>query len=110
MIRGFTELLRGANGGIELNRVVGFIGGLAYIIGAHAYLGWDMWRGAAFDLTEYCLTFPPGLAVVAGGTALAVSVKDKAVASAKVTGHTGAIPRVPVDDPDRQPVPGEYGP
>lgn len=83
MTRGFTELFRGANGGVELNRFVGFVGGLAYIIGAHAYLGWDMWRGATFDLTEYCLTFPPGLAVVAGGTAVAVAVKDRQVAKAK---------------------------
>lgn len=92
MIRGFTEALRGSNGGIELNRVVGFLGGLAYIVGAHAYIAWNMARGASFDLTEYCLTFPPGLAVVAGGTALAVSVKDKAVAAARATEKETAQP------------------
>lgn len=110
MIRGLSEAFRGANGGYEVNRIVGAFGGFVYVIGAHAFVAWELALGRAFDLATYCLAFPAGLAAVVGGTAVAVSVKDKAVASAKVTEHTGAVPRVPTDDPDRQPVPGEYGP
>lgn len=111
MIRGISEALRGANGGIELNRFVGFLGGLFYIIGAHVFVAWELILGREFDLATYCVVFPAGVAGLASGTALAVSIKDKAVASAKVTEQSATPigPRVPVDDPDRQPVPGEYG-
>lgn len=80
----WTNALRGAGGQIELNRVVGFIGGMAYIAGAHIFIAWDMLaHQRAFDLTAYCLAFPGGLAVVAGGTAVAVAVKDRNVATAR---------------------------
>jgi hypothetical protein len=99
VIAGFSEALRGANGGYELNRVVGFIGGLSYVIGAHTFVAWELALGRGFDLTAYCLAFPAGLAAVAGGSAVAVSIKDKAVASAKVTERTGAIPAAPPAGP-----------
>jgi hypothetical protein len=99
MIAGFSEALRGANGGYELNRVVGFIGGLSYVIGAHAFVATELAMGRGFDLTAYCLAFPAGLAAVVSGSAVAVSIKDKAVASAKVTERTGAIPAAPPAGP-----------
>jgi hypothetical protein len=41
-------------------------------------------------LSVYCLTFPTGLAAVVGGTAGAIAIKDRNVASAKVIEQTGA--------------------
>lgn len=89
----WTTALRGASGQIELNRLVGFVGGMAYVVGAHTFIGYDMIvNGRAFDVTAYCLAFPGGLAVAAGGTALAVAVKDRSVATANVIEATGAQP------------------
>lgn len=98
-MRGLSEALRGANGGYELNRLVGFVGGLAYIVGTHVFVAWELILGRAFDLTAYCLAFPAGLAAVAGGTAVAVAVKDRNVASAKVIEQTGAVPTPPPAGP-----------
>jgi hypothetical protein len=103
VIRGLSEALRGANGGFEINRLVGFVGGLAYVVGAHVFVAWELILGRAFDLATYCLAFPGGLAVVAGGTAAAVAVKDRNVAMSKVIEETGAIPAKPPAGP-RAPV------
>lgn len=95
-MHGFTNLLRGTGGEYELNRVVGFIGGIAYVVGANFFTWYQVvWRGTAFDITAYCLAFPGGLAVVAGGTAVAVAVKDRNVATSKVVASTGSKPATP---------------
>lgn len=104
---GLTNALRGIGGEFELNRLVGFFGGVVYVIGAHVFVGYEVfWLGRGFDVTAYCLAFPGGLAVVAGGTAAAVSIKDRNVASAKIIEQTGAVPtpakdgaQVPTGDP-----------
>lgn len=82
MMRGFSEVFR-ANGGYELNRVVAFVGGMTYIVGAHVFVAWDLATGGQFDLTAYCLAFPGGLAVAATGSATAVAIKDRNVSAAK---------------------------
>lgn len=99
MIRGLSEAFRGANGGYEISRVIGAVGGFAYVIGAHVFISWELILGRGFDLTTYCLTFPAGLAAVVGGTAAAVSWKDKGVAAAKVIQETGAVPTPPPAGP-----------
>lgn len=89
----WTTALRGASGQIELNRLVGFVGGMAYIAGAHAFIAYDMLaNGRDFDITAYCLAFPGGLAAVVTGTAAAVALKDRQVATANVIEATGAQP------------------
>ncbi len=89
----WTEFLRTSNGGLEINRIVGFLGGISYIVGAHVFTGYEvLWLGKAFDLGTYCLTFPTGLAAVVAGTAAAVSLKDRNVASARVIADTGVVP------------------
>lgn len=98
-MRGLSEILRGVNGGFEINRVVGAFGGFAYVIGAHAFVGWELALGRSFDLTAYCLAFPTGLAAVVGGTAAAVAIKDRNVASAKIIEQTGAVPAPPPAGP-----------
>lgn len=90
----WTTALRGAGHQIELNRLVGFVGGMAYVICANTFVAWDtIVKGHNFDITAYCLAFPAGLAVVAGGTAAAVALKDKQVAQANAI--TAASPAEP---------------
>lgn len=107
MFSGFSNLLRGIGGHYELNRVVGFFGGFVYVICANLFVGYEVfYLGKGFDITAYCLAFPGGLAVVAGGTAAAIAVKDRNVASSKIIEQTGAVPtkakdgaQVPTGDP-----------
>lgn len=95
-----TNALKGISGEYELNRLVGFFGGVVYVIGAHAFVSYEVfWAERPFDLIAYCLSFPSGLAVVAGGTAAAISLKDRNVASSKVIEQTGAVPTPPLDGP-----------
>lgn len=96
MFKGFSHILLGINGAPEISRVVGAFGALAYVVGAHVFLGYDvMYLGHQFDLTAYCLAFPGGLAVIGGGTAGAVALKDRNVAAAKVIEATGSKPADP---------------
>lgn len=96
---GLSNILRGTGGDLEINRTVGAVGATAYILGANAFVAWDMFRGAHFDITAYCLAFPGGLAVAVGSIAGAVAWKDKGVASAKIISETGAVPAPPPDGP-----------
>ncbi|MDH7638974.1 hypothetical protein [Sphingomonas oryzagri] len=87
--------LKGAGGEFEVNRTIGAVGALAYVLGAHAFVAWSLAKGEHFDLTAYCLAFPGGLGVVVGSTAGAVAVKDRAVATSKIIADTGAVPAPP---------------
>lgn len=106
-MKGFTEALKGISGDYELNRLVGFFGGIAYTICANFFVGYEViWLGKGFDVTAYCLSFSGGIAAIVTGTAGAVAWKDKGVASAKVIAQTGAVPtpaldgaKVPTGDP-----------
>jgi hypothetical protein len=103
---GISHIFKGINGTPELNRVVGAIGGLTFIFTTPAFVWWEIvHRSQPFDLVGYCLAFPSGIAALAGGTAAAIALKDRNVASATVTAQTGAIPakppagpQVPVDE------------
>lgn len=76
------DALKGSGGNFEINRVVGAFGGFAYVVGAHVFIAFNI---SKFDLIAYCAAFPGGLAVVVGGIAGAVAVKDRNVAKAKAT-------------------------
>lgn len=99
MLTGLTHALRGIGGEFEINRVCGAFGTVIYVIGAHAFIAWNMINGKAFDVTEYCLAFPGGLLVCVGAIAGAVSVKDRNVAAAQVIRDTGAVPVAPPAGP-----------
>jgi hypothetical protein len=104
MMKGLTQALRGIGGEFEINRVVGAFGATAYVICGNAFVAYDvMWKGRAFNVTEYCLAFPGGLAVAVGAIAGAVAVKDRNVAAAKVISETNAVPAPPPAGP-RAPV------
>lgn len=99
MFTGITSALRGAGGEFEINRVVGAFGTIIYVLGAHAFVAWNMAHGEKFNVTEYCLAFPGGLAVCVGAIAGAVAVKDRGVATAKIISETGAVPAPPPAGP-----------
>lgn len=88
ILHGLSNAIRGIGGEPELNRVIGAFGGFAYVVGAHVFIAAKMIDGGGFDLTEYCLAFPGGLAVVVGSIAGAVALKDRNVAAAKATEAT----------------------
>ncbi len=91
-----TNALKGIGGEFELNRLVGAFGGVAYVIGAHVFLGYEVWwLGKDFDLESYCLTFPTGLGIAVGAIAGAVALKDRQVANAKVIAETNSNPATP---------------
>jgi hypothetical protein len=86
-------MLRGISGEFEVNRVVGAVGALSYVVGAHTFIAWDMlYNGRPFDVTAYCLAFPAGLGVAVGAIAGAVAIKDRNVATARIVQDTGGQP------------------
>jgi len=96
---GISNILRGIGGEFEINRVVGAFGAATYVICANAFVAWDMARGVHFNVTEYCLAFPGGLAVAVGAIAGAVAIKDRNVAAAaKVISETGPASAPPEGD------------
>lgn len=122
MLTGLTNALRGISGEFEINRVVGALGTIVYVIGAQAFVAWNLAHGEKFNITEYCLAFPGGLAVCVGAIAGAVSVKDRNVAVAQTVRDTGSMPgnaanpdpdkplEVTVTNPATDPVPVETKP
>ena len=81
----FTNALKGISNEYEINRILGALGVIAYIIGAHVFVAWNLAEGRPFDLTAYCIAFPSGLGVAVGSIAGAVALKDRSVAAAKAT-------------------------
>lgn len=79
-----SEFLRGPGGDLEITRGLGALGGVAYVIGAHTFVAWEIHLGRGFDLTAYCLAFPGGLAAVIAAAAGGAAWKDKGTANAKV--------------------------
>lgn len=103
-LTGITNALRGIGGEFEVNRVIGALGGLVYIIAANVFAGYKLFAQGEFNLVEYCTAFPGGVALVVGGTAGAVALKDRNVASAKITEKTGTVPAPPPAGPQTPPV------
>ena len=104
-MKGFSEIIRGINGSIELTRLSLFLAALGYIAGTLGFQGWSMWGGAEFDVTAFCLSFGGGFAALIGGGAGAVAVKDRNVAASKVIETTGSTPATP-PAPAPEPQPG----
>jgi hypothetical protein len=93
ILAGLTNALRGIQGEFEVNRVVGAFGAAAYVICGNAFVAYDViWKGRPFNITEYCLAFPGGLAVAVGAIAGAVAIKDRNVAVAQTVRDTGSMP------------------
>lgn len=80
---GASDFLRGPGGQYEITRGLGAFGGVAYVIGAHAFIAWEIHLGRGFDLTAYSLAFPAGLAAIIAAAAGGAAWKDKGTANAK---------------------------
>lgn len=80
------NMLKGVTNEFEVTRVVGAVGATAYIICANGFVAWNVLHsGQSFDVATYCLAFPAGLGVAVGSIAGAAAVKDRNVATARVT-------------------------
>lgn len=74
--------LRGIGGEFEIQRILGALGTIVYVIMAPAFV----WAGkVTATLDTFCIAFPAGLGVCIGATAGAIALKDRNVAKAKVT-------------------------
>lgn len=76
------DALKGINGQYEIQRILGAFGTVVYVVCAPA-LVWAEKVTATLD--TFCLVYPAGLGVCIGATAGAIALKDRQVASAKVT-------------------------
>lgn len=80
----WTNAFKGSGGDYEINRLVGGIGVLAYIVTVPALVAFEVIaRGRQFDVVAFCAAYPAGLGVAIGAIAGAVAIKDRQVAKAK---------------------------
>lgn len=94
-MNGWTEIIRGLNGTIELNRLSLFLAALGYVFGTLGFQAYALRSGSDFDVTAFCLAFGGGFAALIGGGAGAVAIKDRNVATAKVISETNSKPATP---------------
>lgn len=104
-MKGFTQILRGVNGALELNRVNLFLGAFGFVFGSLVFQAWAIWRGDTFSIEAWCLAFGTGFAALGLGGAGAVAIKDRNVASAQIIAQTGAVPAAPPAGPPVPTVP-----
>lgn len=83
------DALKGIGGQYEIQRILGAFGTVVYVVCAPALV----WAGkVTATLDTFCLVYPAGLGVCIGATAGAIALKDRQVASAKVTEKDAAKP------------------
>lgn len=98
------NMLRGITGEFEVTRVVGAVGAATYIVCANGFVAYNVFHsGQIFDVAAYCLAFPTGLGVAVGSIAGAASVKDRNVATARVTSATADALNFPKPAGDSSP-------
>jgi len=84
MIGNLSSIFRGSGGDFEVNRFVGGVGVLAYILTVPSIVAFEVIvRHREFDLVAFCAAYPTGLGVAIGAIAGAVAIKDRQVAKAK---------------------------
>lgn len=100
---GWTILnaLKGIGGEYEVQRLLGAIGTLTYVVSVPAFVAIGVIKGVS--VTEFCLAYPGGLAACVGATAGSIALKDRGVATSKVIQDTGAIPAKPPAGPSVKP-------
>lgn len=95
--------LKGTTGEYEVQRVLGAIGTLVYIVTAPALV----WAGkVTTTLESFCIAYPAGMAVCIGACAGAIALKDRSTATSRVIQQTGGFPTSPppAADATAQPV------
>ncbi len=83
-----TNALKGIHGEYELIRTVGAFGVVVYIVAVPALQIWAIHLGEKFEVVSFCAAYSAGFAAVIGAVAGAVAVKDRNVATARVTNAT----------------------
>lgn len=81
--------LKGIGGEYEVQRVLGAMGTVIYIITAPA-LVWSGKVNVTFD--TFCIAYPAGIAACLAATAGAIAIKDRNVAKSKVIESEGEHP------------------
>lgn len=81
----FAHALKGIGGESEIIRLLGAAGVSVYIVATPGFVIWSMVQGHTFDLVAFCAAYPTGLGVAIGAVAGAVAVKDRNVATARIT-------------------------
>lgn len=82
---GMLMALRGVRGEYEINRILGAFGVGTYIVAAPAFQAWAILKGQPYDVAIFCGAYATGLGVAMGSIAGAVALKDRSVATARVT-------------------------
>lgn len=90
-IGNLTNIFKGSSGEYEVNRTVGGIGVLVYIVSVPSFTAWSMARGHDFDVIAFCTAYPTGLGLAIGAIAGAVAIKDRNVAKAKTETAAAAV-------------------
>lgn len=101
MLKGISNALKGIGGEYEVQRVLGAFGTTVYVVSTPGFVAFGIIKGVS--LTEFCLTYPAGLAACIGATAGAIALKDRSVATSKVIEQTGAVPAAPPAGPPADP-------
>ena len=73
--------LRGVTGEFEVQRILGGLGTVTYIVAVPMFVATGVIRDVS--VTEFCLAYPAGLAACVGATAGAIALKDRQTAKAK---------------------------
>lgn len=89
--------LKGSGGEFEVQRVLGAVGTLTYIVAAPVFVA--VGKFGHVSVTEFCLAYPGGLAACIGATAGSIALKDRQVAAAQIIRETGAVPAAPPAGP-----------
>jgi hypothetical protein len=97
MFTGLSNALKGIGGEYEVQRLLGAIGTLTYIVAVPCFVVFRVIGNTS--VTEFCLAYPGGLAACIGATAGAIALKDRNTATSKVIAETGAIPAKPPAGP-----------
>lgn len=85
-MKGFSNILKGIGGEIEIGRTLLASSGVAAIFTPIVFQVADMaHNGWHFDVTAWCLAYPGGLTALSGIGVYALGKKDKDVATARQT-------------------------
>lgn len=87
----WTTIFKGTGGEYEVNRFVGGVGVMAYIVAVPVFQAWNMHEGRPFDVVAFCAAYPTGLGLAIGAIAGAVAIKDRNVAKAKTETAAAAV-------------------
>lgn len=80
-----SHILKGIGGESEIGRTLLTFGAAAVIITPVVFECWHLANGGKFNVTEWCLAYPGGIAALLTSGILSIGGKDRFVATARVT-------------------------